>query len=64
MKSNHRSPVVSCRIVYPRPAMLAHPYASVVEECELLDRVGRDGAELLSAYRRSQERGMLLEESA
>ncbi len=59
-----RSPVVSARIVFPRPAQLQNPYASVTEEGELLERVGRDGAELLNVYRRKQEHGMLLEEGA
>lgn len=57
-----RPVVTASRIVFPRPAMLAHPYAACPTPDALTAAVGRDADPLREAYlkvRRERGRGML-----
>lgn len=46
-----RPVVTASRVVFPRPAQRAHPYAACPDEPALLREVGRDGGELLRKWR-------------
>lgn len=57
-----RPVVTASRIVFPRPAQRAHPYAHCPDEPALLREVGRDGGELLRMWQ-GRELQILKEES-